>query len=97
MLQVDAACPCNEQTEGDGLRITIRELRIIRRWKQQVPPVIGKSGEPDIAQCHLLDHFLAQKAAKTGTDLRELLRRFGRNGFPIEGSAESARAAFPAL
>src|ERR1700722_3566619 len=84
VCQIDAACPCNEQTEGDGLRIAVRELRIIRRWKQKVAPVLGKSGQALIALCHLLDHFLAQEAAEARAGLGKLLGRLWWNGLPVE-------------
>jgi hypothetical protein len=64
--------------------IAVRELRIIRRWKQKVAPVLGKGGQAVIALCHLLHHFLAQEATKARAGLGKLLRRFWWIGVPLQ-------------
>jgi hypothetical protein len=78
----------HQKSKRDRLRIAIRELRIVRFRKEELPPVLRQIGEALVAARHLLDDLVAQQAAEPGAYLRKLFRRARRNRAPAKEIAD---------
>jgi len=82
--QRNIARPRHQKAEGDGLRITVRELIVCRLREEQRPPFGRQRRQRLAAARQLVRHLVAQQAAETCRNLRELLCRSRRNRRPLQ-------------
>jgi len=80
----DVARPGHQQAEGDGLRIAVGELLIVRFGKEELPPIGGQCSEGRALLGQLFGDFITQQAAEPRRDPGKLRGRLWRNRFPAK-------------
>src|SRR5262249_55636078 len=72
--QPDVAGPGHEEAERDRLRVTVRELFVVRLRKEQCPPVLGQRRKGAAAVAKLLRYLVPEQPTKARGNLRQFLR-----------------------